>query len=65
MTKKVAAARKIHAVMSEYKRGVLKSGAGRHPKVTNRRQAVAIALSEARNRYGARAVPTRVNKKKK
>ena len=39
---------KVHKVMSEYKRGSLKSGGSGKP-VTNRRQAVAIALSEARN----------------
>ena len=33
-------------VMGEFKRGTLHSGAG-GPVVTNRRQAVAIALSEA------------------
>ena len=42
---------KIHTVMSEYKRGTLHSGSG--AKVTKRKQAVAIALSEAR-RAGAR-----------
>lgn len=39
---------KVHAVMSEYKRGTLHSGSPSGPKVKNRRQAVAIALSEAR-----------------
>ena len=38
--------RKIHKVMTEKKQGVLKSGSGK--KVTSRKQAVAIALSEAR-----------------
>ena len=42
---------KIHTVMSEYKRGTLHSGSG--AKVTSKKQAVAIALSEARKR-GAR-----------
>ena len=37
---------KIHKVMKEHKRGTLKSGSGK--KVKNRKQAVAIALSEAR-----------------
>ncbi len=45
--KLMAAKDKIHAVMSEYKRGTLRSGGG-GKKVTNRKQAVAIALSEAR-----------------
>ena len=43
--------RKIHKVMKEHKQGKLKSG-GRK-KVGNRKQAVAIALSEAR-RSGAK-----------
>lgn len=38
--------RKIHKVMKEHKQGELKSGSGK--KVTSRKQAVAIALSEAR-----------------
>ena len=38
--------RKIHKVMKEKKEGTLKSGSGK--KVTSRKQAVAIALSEAR-----------------
>jgi hypothetical protein len=37
---------KIHKVMTEKKRGTLKSSSGN--KVTSRKQAVAIALSEAR-----------------
>ncbi|MGA3187278.1 MAG: DUF6496 domain-containing protein [Bryobacteraceae bacterium] len=39
--------RKIHKVMEEFKEGDLKSGSG--DKVTDRKQAVAIALSEARH----------------
>ena len=38
--------RKVHKVMKEYKEGHLKSGSG--GKVKSRKQAVAIALSEAR-----------------
>jgi hypothetical protein len=38
--------RKIHKVMAEKKQGTLKSGSGK--KVTSRKQAVAIALREAR-----------------
>jgi Family of unknown function (DUF6496) len=37
---------KIEKVMKEKKQGTLKSGSGK--KVTSRKQAVAIALSEAR-----------------
>ncbi len=38
--------RKIHKVTKEHKQGKLKSGSGK--KVKSRKQAVAIALSEAR-----------------
>ena len=37
--------KKVHTVMSEFKRGKLKSNSGK--KVTKRKQAVAIGLSEA------------------
>jgi hypothetical protein len=37
--------RKVHKVMSEHKRGTLKSGSGK--KVRSRKQAVAIAMSES------------------
>lgn len=37
---------KVEKVMHEHKEGTLKSGSGK--KVTSRKQAVAIALSEAR-----------------
>jgi len=40
---------KMKKVMGEYKRGDLHSGSSKGPKVTNPKQAVAIALSEARN----------------
>jgi len=36
---------KVHKVMSEFKEGTLKSSSGK--KVTSRKQAVAIAMSEA------------------
>jgi hypothetical protein len=39
---------KVHKVMSEYKRGKLHSGSKKGPKVKSRKQAVAIAMSEAR-----------------
>jgi len=48
-TKKAPASKgkkKIHKVMKEYKEGTLKSGSGK--KVRSRKQAVAVALSEAR-----------------
>lgn len=43
-------ARKVSKVMREYKAGKLRSGKpgpGKGPKVSSRKQAVAIALSEA------------------
>jgi len=40
------AQKKVAKVMDEYKEGSLKSGSGK--KVTSRKQAVAIGLSEAR-----------------
>jgi hypothetical protein len=49
MAKKSAASTgksKVHKVMKEQKEGKLKSGSGK--KVKSRKQAVAIALSEAR-----------------
>ena len=38
---------KEHRVMGEFKRGTLHSGSKTGPKVKDRRQAVAIAMSEA------------------
>lgn len=43
---------KVHKVMGEFKRGTLHSGSKKGPKVTDRKQAVAIALSEARKEGG-------------
>jgi hypothetical protein len=42
------AASKVETVLREYKQGKLRSGSKQGPKVQNRKQAVAIALSEAR-----------------
>lgn len=44
---------KMGKVMSEYKAGSLKSGSKAGPKVTNRKQAIAIGMSEAKrgNRF--------------
>ena len=39
---------KIKKVMHEYKHGTLHSGSKHGPKVKSRKQAVAIAMSEAR-----------------
>jgi hypothetical protein len=43
---KAAKSRKVHQVMSEYKHGSLRSGSGK--PVRRRKQAVAIAMNEAR-----------------
>jgi hypothetical protein len=45
--KKAAAAKKVGKVMHEYKTGALHSGSKKGPEVTSRKQAIAIALSEA------------------
>jgi hypothetical protein len=39
---------KVRMVMREFKKGKLRSGNKHGPKVTNRKQAIAIALSEQR-----------------
>jgi hypothetical protein len=53
-----AAKKKISTVMDEYKSGKLKSGSGK--KVTDRDQAMAIAMSEARGamqrKYGGKGI---------
>lgn len=41
---------KMHKVMHEFKEETLHSGSKKGPKVTSRKQAVAIALSEAKKR---------------
>ena len=49
------ASNKVEKAMHERKQGTLKSGSGK--KVTSRKQAIAIGLSEARERGGK--VPAR------
>ena len=44
---KTKAEKRISKVMREYKKGKLKSGSKKGPKVKSRKQAIAIALSEA------------------
>lgn len=45
---------KVQKVMHEFKEGELRSGSRRGPRVTNRKQAIAIAMSEQRRaRRGA------------
>jgi hypothetical protein len=41
-------AKKVAKVMKEFKAGSLRSGSKKGPKVTSRKQAVAIAMSEAK-----------------
>jgi hypothetical protein len=50
--------KKIGKVMEEYKEGTLKSGSGK--KVTDRKQAIAIGISEARKSGGK--VPSKKSK---
>jgi|TARA_R110002074_G_scaffold265612_1_gene437842 hypothetical protein len=42
--------RKVSKVMKEYRAGKLRSGSKKGPKVKNKKQAIAIALSEARKK---------------
>ncbi len=60
--KSTKGARKVHRVMKEHKEGKLKSGSGK--KVTSRKQAVAIALNEARE-SGAKIPKKKSASKKK
>jgi Family of unknown function (DUF6496) len=55
-----SASRKVAKVMRERKRGTLRSG-GSGKKVTSRKQAIAIGLSEAR-RAGARVPSQRTSR---
>ena len=47
-TKRKKRRSKVPIVMKEFKSGTLNSGSKKGPKVTSRKQAVAIALSEER-----------------
>jgi Family of unknown function (DUF6496) len=47
-------ATKIHKVLREFKAGKLHSGSKTGPRVTNRKQAIAIAMSESRKASGRR-----------
>jgi hypothetical protein len=57
-----AAGKSVKRAMHKRKAGTLKSGAGRHPKVKSREQAIAIGLSEARE-AGAKVPRKRSSKK--
>lgn len=58
-----AATKSVKRAMHKRKAGTLKSGAGRHPKVKSREQAIAIGLSEARE-AGAKVPRKRTSAKK-
>jgi hypothetical protein len=60
MTRKSKGRSKIETTMHEFKHGGLHSGSKRGPKVRDRKQAIAIALSQAR-KAGAR-IPKRKGK---
>ena len=45
---------KVHLVMHEFKRGTLHSGSTHGPKVTNRDQAIAIAMAASKVRKRAK-----------
>jgi Family of unknown function (DUF6496) len=51
-------------VMHKYKRGTLHSGSKRGPKVKNRKQAIAIMLSEKRAEEHGRGHPSRKKKRR-
>lgn len=53
---------KVAKVMREYKEGALRSGSKSGPKVKSRRQAVAIAMSEAGKRKPKASGKSRLEK---
>jgi hypothetical protein len=55
-----SASKRVESAMRRRKRGTLKSGSGR--RVTSRKQAIAIGLSEAREKGGK--VPRKANRKR-
>lgn len=48
MAKSTKSKGKVEKVMKEFKKGSLHSGSKKGPKVTSKKQAVAIAISEAK-----------------
>ncbi len=46
---------KIKKTMGEFKRGRLRSGSKKGPRVKDRKQAVAIAISQAKKAVGAKS----------
>lgn len=55
---------KVEKVLHEFKEGKLHSGSKKGPQVQNKKQAIVIALSEAR-KAGEYVKPKKGNKKKK
>lgn len=55
---------KVHKTMREFKHGKLRSGSKHGPKVRSRKQAIAIALSQAR-REGENVAPKRKRGRKR
>lgn len=53
---------KVEKVMHEFKEGALHSGSKKGPEVTNPKQAIAIALSEARKK-GEKVKPLKKKRK--
>lgn len=53
----------VKSAMHRYKRGTLKAGKGRHPKAKSRKQAIAIGLSEAREK-GAKVPAKKTGRKR-
>ena len=64
MVKRAKKESKVEKVMHEYKEGDLHSGSKKGPEVKSRKQAVAIALSEAR-KAGESEKPKKKGSKKK
>lgn len=60
MKKESKGQKKIHKVMKEFEEGELHSGSKKGPEVKNRKQAVAIAISEARK--GGAKIPRKKEK---
>ena len=58
-----SASKNVKSAMRRRKRGTLKSGSGR--KVTSRKQAIAIGLSEARQKGGKVPAPKKSRKSSK
>ena len=65
MPRKSKGQTKVHTVMHEFKHGQLHSGSKQGPKVTSRKQAIAIALSEAGLSKGKRRRPQKPKPRRK